>query len=79
MKWEHVYKVLNPETAVREVHVALQDKELIITETPDGRKKTYTVDKNNNKEYFLPVSDYTSYGCDYTKVVGFDCTVEYIS
>ena len=66
MKWEHVIHSIDPKTAVREVHIALEDKEVVIKETPDGRRETYEIDTKGSK-----------FGADYTKPAPFDCTAEY--
>ncbi len=84
MKWEHVLKVLDPKTAVREVHISLVDKELVIKDTPDGRRETYMIDTAGAKVVYMPFTGGGPFdksrqsGADYTKTAPFDCTAEYL-
>lgn len=85
MKWEHVIKSIDPATVVREVHVTMGDKELVMIETPDGRRETYTIDAKGSKIVYMPQDgvfrtpfEPLGSGVDFTKVAPFDCTHEYI-
>ena len=84
MQWEHVIHSIDPKTAVREVHIALEDKEVVIKETPDGRRETYEIDTKGSKLLYLPHDgkfrsplEPLASGADYTKPAPFDCTAEY--
>ena len=85
MQLEHVIHSIDPKTAVREVHIALEDKEVVIKETPDGRRETYEIDTKGSEfrsplQYtimWFPLDDRQPIRADYTKTVPFDGTVDY--
>jgi hypothetical protein len=85
MKWEHVIHSVDPKTAVREVHIVLEDKEIVIKETADGRKEISELATNGAQfrsplQYtvmWLPLDETRPCGADYTKPAPFDCTAEY--